>query len=471
VISYRCALVCLAVAIAWSATQFVSAQDDANTEGANQELIDFVVGLLNDDDKEMRAVGLEQVRTELKGAAATKQLLALLPKLNVDAQVGLLRALGDRGDVTALPALIEIIKDDGSDAAVKSAAVRSLGMLGNEADLPLLLELLADENTELSASARASLLHLQGSGTPQALASAVIEVGPRTRITLMEIVVERRVVEAIPQLLQTALVSNVEVRSAAMKALGELGRPEDLPGMVAGVLKASSGKERDEAEKAVMFVCQRIENIDERAVPLLAVVEKLSPEDQLRMLSTLGRVGGAAALEVIESKIASSDVREHKLGVRAICNWPDASVAARLLELHKSEKRAEYREMVLKALIRVAPLSDERSPEERLELLRTAMKLCSKDSERNLVLQRAAAIRTVETLRWVLTFFDQPALAVHVHEAVVELAHHRSLREPNKAEFDAALDQVLAASKDEIVLDRAQRYKKGQTWDRKSVGD
>ena len=70
-----------------------------------------------------------------------------------------------------------------------------------------------------------------------------------------------------------------------------------------------------------------------------------------------------------------------------------------------------------------------------------------------------------------LTFFDQPALAAQAHEAVVELAHHRNLHEPNKAEFATALDQVLAASKNEIIRDRAQRYKNGQTWDRKTVSD
>jgi len=49
---------------------------------------------------------------------------------------------------------------------------------------------------------------------------------------------------------------------------------------------------------------------------------------------------------------------------------------------------------------------------------------------------------------------------------VVELAHHRDLREPNKAEFDRALDKVIQTSKDATVVDRANRYKKGQTWAR-----
>jgi hypothetical protein len=98
------------------------------------------------------------------------------------------------------------------------------------------------------------------------------------------------------------------------------------------------------------------------------------------------------------------------------------------------------------------------------------MQLCSKDGERNQVLKRAPAIRTIETFRFVVPYLDQPALAAQAQEAIVELAHHRNLREPNKDEFARILDRVMAESKDEIVRDRAQRYKNGQTWDRKSVG-
>ncbi len=461
-------VVCLVVALTLGSFAVSAAQLHAQE---NAELMDLVVGLLDDDDKDMRAVALEQVRTELKGEAATRQLLALVPKLKPTAQAALINALGDRGDVSARHALVEIITDNSRDVAVKAAAVQAIGALGSEADLPMLVGLLSSSTPELKAAARVSLVQLRGRETLRAMSAAMASAKPSVRITLIEILVERRSVEAIPNFLAAAIGSDAAVRGAAMKALGQIGTPEQLPGMVAGVLKAEHGKEREAAEKAIMFVCQRIEKVDDRAVPLLAAIERVSPTDQLSLLSTLGRVGGAESLAVIESKISSANSKEHDLGVRAICNWPDAGIANRLLALIKSETRPELGSMLLSALIRVAPLPDDRTPAARLELLQTAMKLCQKDSERNLVLKRAPAIRSVETLRYVLTFFDQPTLAVQAHEAVVELAHHRNLREPNKAEFAAALDQVLAASKDDIVRDRAHRYKNGQTWDRKTVSD
>ncbi|MGC4002342.1 MAG: hypothetical protein QM811_04025 [Pirellulales bacterium] len=97
------------------------------------------------------------------------------------------------------------------------------------------------------------------------------------------------------------------------------------------------------------------------------------------------------------------------------------------------------------------------------------MDLCRLDEERNRLLRRVQSIRTLETLRFVLPFLDKPENAQAACEAVVEMAHHRGLREPNKPVFDAALDHVIAVSKDPVVIDRAQRYKKDQTWVRPKV--
>ncbi len=122
--------------------------------------------------------------------------------------------------------------------------------------------------------------------------------------------------------------------------------------------------------------------------------------------------------------------------------------------------------MTLAALIRVAPLPDKRPDSERLALLKKAMEMSTRDAERSQVLRRARAIRTVETLRFLTPFLEQPEFAQLACESVVELAHHRGLRQPNKAEFDKALDKVIATSKDAVVVERANRYKRNQTWAR-----
>jgi hypothetical protein len=251
-----------------------------------------------------------------------------------------------------------------------------------------------------------------------------------------------------------------------MAALAELAAPEHIPGMTAGLLKSQEGAERLAAERALAAACLRTPGDGDRAEPLLAEYETFDDAQRLILLPVLGRVGGDKVKSVVESAIADSRPAQHEAGLRALGNWPDASVSDRLTELADNDPHPAHRIQALRALIRVATLEDGRSDDDRLQALKQAAKLAQRPEERMLAIERARAIRTIESLRFAVGCLDDPALAQKACETIVELAHHRSLREPNKAEFDAALDRVLKLSRDPIVRDRAVRYKKGQTWAR-----
>ncbi len=260
------------------------------------------------------------------------------------------------------------------------------------------------------------------------------------------------------------------VRTAAMAALGQLASPEDIAHMVRGVLMAEKGREREAAEKAVMFVCQRIEPQEKQAEPVLAAMNTLDETDRMAILPTLGRVGGSAARKAIETAIADPDAKLHDVGFRALCNWPDALIAPRLIELAGSDKHSGHRIMALRAryeshhCLTIGPTINDWRYSGR------PWRMCSRDAERNLVLQCARAIRSPETLRFITPYMNRVRYAQQACQSVVELAHHRELRDANKAEFERALDKVIQASKDATVIDRANRYKKGQTWVRPKGG-
>ncbi|HEV3025366.1 MAG TPA: HEAT repeat domain-containing protein [Pirellulales bacterium] len=484
----------LAVALACSTLLICSTGALADDE-PNDQLVKLVIGLVEDKDKDVRALGLEQVRTAAKGPGATRQFAALLPKLSTEAQAALLRALADRGDAAALPTVRDVLKSI-ADEAVRVAAIAALGSLGNEGDVRCLLNLLGAAAPAEREAARAGLIRLSGPKVAAEIATALAQAHAKPaesntakpaesntakpaaddtaqsatgdesplRVTLIEILAARRALDTLPAMLAAATDDDAAVRAAAMTALGQLAAPEQIPGMVQAVLRAEPGPERVAAEKAIMFVCRRADDPEKRAEPLLAAIDPLNAAQRTTMLPALGRVGGAAALAVIEAAIASPDADLHATGIRALCNWPDAAIAPRLIELVHDDQHPEHGTLALGALIRVAPLPDERSPQARLELLMQVLALCTNDAQRNQVLNRAQAVRTVETLRFLMPYVDQPDFAQQACESIVELAHHRELRDANKPEFHAALDKVIQTSQDPIVVERANRYKNGQTW-------
>ena len=454
---------CLAIAL------FAAAAGPAS--GA-EDVVEMTVELVSRDDADFRAIGLDSIRHAAKGEAATGKFAALLAKLSAERQIELIGAVGDRGDKAAIPAITALLVAS-QEPAVRAAAVQGLGVLGSGTEVAVLKRSLAAAEPEKSAARRA-LTILRGDDAVKQIVEAAEFGEPGLRPVFIDILADRRVRSALPALVKTAGDADGAVRSAAMRALGSLGGPDQVAGMVAGLLKAAPGSERDQAERAVVAVCTQNTGKEKSADVFLAAFKAAGDADRDTLLPALGRIGGPAAMAIVDGLINDPDPAKRQFGLKALTRWPDATVAPRLLDLlakatdqDKDQGQGE-RDMLLSALIRIAPLPDNKlNDQQKLELLAKTMQLCQKDEDRARVLERANAIRTVETFRFVLPYLDNPALAEPACKSVVELAHHQKLRDGNKDEFMKALDKVISTTKNAELVERASRYKEGKTWERK----
>ena len=223
------------------------------------------------------------------------------------------------------------------------------------------------------------------------------------------------------------------------------------------VLKGEKGPVREEAERAVAQVCLQIADAAKRAQPVLGMYQAAAPADRIALLPLLGRIGGGEVRPIVQAALESKEPATYEAGVRAIANWPDAGAADQLLRLAETADIPAHRQWALRAFVRVVSLPGGAANAEKLARLKQAMQLSKTDDEQLWVIQRAAAVRAVETLRFVAPYMDRPALAEQACRSVVELAHHKELRDPNRQEFVAALKKAITTSKDAALLDRAKR--------------
>jgi HEAT repeat protein len=435
---------------------------DATPDEATRLTLD----LLSRDDADFRAIGLERVRYGIKGAAATGVFATLLPTLPAARQAELVSALADRGDHAALPAVLALL-DSTADAGVKAACLAAVGAVGSAEEVPRLVRSLAADGAEQEA-ARRGLMRLQGPDVNARITAAQAAADPGVRARLIEILADRRARSALPTMLAAAVAESDVVRSSAMQALGRLGGPDQVAGMVQGLLAAAPGGERETAERAVVTVCTRNPGSEKSAAVFLERFKSLPDADREALVPTLGRVGGAGVLALVDGMIADPDAARRKLGLTALAKWPDATVTQRLLDRLDAARDDAERDLLLGALIRIAPLPDNKLDDrQKLDLLKKTMTLCRRDDDRRRVVERANAIRTIDSLRFVVPYLDDPVLAESACLSVVELAHHRNVRDAHKAEFTQALDKVIGTTKNAELVERAERYKNGQTWERK----
>lgn len=449
-----------------AALLFASAFSSSFACLADDDPVAMVVDLLARDDAEFRSIGLDRIRHAVKGAAATQRFAALLPTLPADRQIALVRALADRGDAAAIPAITSLLGVV-RDPLVRAAAVESLGGLGGGAEVAVLKKSLSAADPEKSAARRA-LTIIRGDEATNQLTAAAKSGEPATRVVLIDVLADRRSRAALPDLLAATTAAEADVRASAVRALGRLGGTAELPGLVNAFLKAAPGGDRDEAERAIVAVCTQNPGHDRSAAAFLETFKAKADVDRESLLSPLGRIGGPGALTIVDSLINDPDTAKRALGLKAITRWPDATVSSRLLDLVGKAQNPAERDLLVGALIRIAPLPDNKLDDrKKLDLVRKIMPLCQTDAERARLLERANAIRTIETFRFVTPYLDDPKLAEPACKSVVELAHHQKLRDANKDEVTKALDKVIGTTKNSELVERATRYKEGKTWERK----
>jgi HEAT repeat protein len=436
-------------------------------EKQSDEHIQRILKLIGDKDRDFRAAGLEQVRKSARGPELTRVFAGELSKLDSEGQIALLDALADRGDVAARPAVLELISAS-HDAAVRAAAIGALGRVGEAEDLPLLIKTATEGGKLERVAARDALTQFSGESVNKSLAAALQSARPNAKEALIEVLATRRASDQFPALLAATVDNAAGVRRAAMNALGQIGRPDEIAQMLPGVLKAQKGGERDEAEKNVARVCERIDNEDQRGTALVEALNTVDAAQRDQLLSLLGRVGGKQLLHFVAEIATGPDAARRQLAIDALSKWPDASVADKLLEIVSHATDPAQRAEAFRGYVKVSAARDRRSDMERFTRLKDAMKEAKTPEEISLVINRLREAYAVETVQFLLPYLDQPQFAQGACQTIVEIAHHREVRDSHKAEFDKALDKVIATSKNPVVVERANRYKRGETWDRRS---
>jgi len=388
-----------------------------------------------------------------------EQLATRNEELPETARVALLELLAMRSGAQALPLVLKAAASE--QPQLQRAAIRCLGLIADAGTIPMLIEKLAagDELGPLAAQALTAMPRAQvGPVLLQALNDR-----PALRPAIVDILKKMVYYEAIDPLVAIAVSDDPAVYDVALDGLRGIADPDptDVPRLLKLLERSTPGRHRDEVEKTLLIVCEKQSAGADRAGPVLKALSGVDLTRSAMHLPLLGRLGGPQSLKIIDAALTSDDASVREAAVRGICNWPDASVAERLIALAGDSKNSAYQQRALRAYVRVITLPNDRGDDQTLRLLQSAMQLAGKAEDRQLILTRASTIRTMDAVDWIAGYLDQPELAQTACESLVELAHHRFLRQPNMDRFKPLLQRVSQISQNPDVVDRAKRYQLG----------
>ncbi|MBV9470300.1 MAG: HEAT repeat domain-containing protein, partial [Abitibacteriaceae bacterium] len=384
------------------------------------------------------------------GTGMTRALDTLLPKLPTAGQATLIGALGNRGDVTAKPVIIRALQSQ--DDAVRIAALRALSNLGGAADVALLARMAATTIGPESNTARSTLARLQGQDVNDAMVAALNGADPKTRVELIRGLTARRAPKSLPALLKSAGDTDENVRVEAIKSLGTLGDDTTVATLVGLLAKAPSDAQRDAAQQSLKDIIDRSGNKAADAAPILIALPGTQPPVHIALLSLLGKVGGAAALDTVRAATRDTNADVQDAAVHTLADWSDPSAAPELLQMARTADKPNFQIIALRGYVRLANVGN-RPAGEKIKMYQDSLDLAKRPDEKKLVLGELANLNSMDALNLVQTYLTDDAVKEEAASAAVRIG--KNMGDSVGTDVKPVMEKVIATSKNGDVVKQA----------------
>ena len=418
----------------------------------------IILDALADSDVKVRGACVEALCL-LKDYQVTQSIAAQVETAKPEVKLALLQALARRGDKSSVSVFITAAKD--ADEAVRVAALAGLGTVGNPSAVPLLLQAAAGGG-EPQEAARQSLQSLPGADIAQAILAALTDKNAKIRVEAVRALAARHVVAATGSLLKAVDDADGEVRNESLKALGNVAPAEARAALTSVLVKTTDDGVRNGAADALVKIADRVQDIETRCEPILQAVGSSSGPAKLSLLVVLGRIGGQKSLECLRGAVKGSDEKVKDAAIRAMTEWPDATVAEDLLGVARSAAGETHRVLAIRGYIRVCCIRSDRPDELRAKMLAAGLQTAARPEEKRQALGGLAEVRHLLALQAVVPYLDDAALREEACSAAVRIGHE--IREQQPEAVRAAMQKVLEVSKNDGVkreakesLDRAEQ--------------
>jgi len=366
-------------------------------------------------------------------------------------QALLMFALGQRGDRSALPVVLEAAKSAPWD--VRVSAVRVLAKLGDAGAVPVLLETAAEARGELGQAARDSLADLPGREVDATLEAMLAKSEGRKQLAVVELIGRRGITSAVPELEKLADGDNAELAAASVGALGLTVGLDELPALIGRLLEAKTPEAGSTAKEALRKACLRMPDRDACATILIDQTSAASTAAQGDLLDLLGVVGGTKALDGVSSAAREGSEAVQDAATRVLGEWMNADAAPVLLELAKAGSE-KFRIRCLRGYIRI-PRQLDVPLDQRISMCRKALAVAERDDERKLALEVLARYPSSGALLAVVPCLESQTLKDAAAATAVAIAEKILRNEP--AAVVEPMRKTVVATGNEELADRARR--------------
>ena len=374
------------------------------------------------------------------GKGGQAAVLAMLTHKDPKVRCLAAELIEQRALATATPSLLKAAED--ADTTVRLASLKALRSLAGEKDLPVLLGLLGKAKSAAETEAVENAVRsLCARHSSSAAANVVIRKAfygdlPNGR----KADVTRKVARIVKSGKGEVEASNDNFGDPAQ------GMPKKL--RVDYTVNGMPGSKTVNEKDTITFAASTAPPAMVDA--LCAALPPAPTQAKLALLRILRWSGSPKALKTVTAAAADSDADVKDTALRALCDWPTADALPAVAQLARTSTSPTLKVLALRGFIRLAAQQDAPAAK-KVESLKDAMDLASRDGEKRLVLSALGTIPSAESLALVAPYLDSPALkeeaclaAVAIAEQLVK-SHPKPVAEAMQKAAKSTANKKLAA--------------------------
>jgi len=384
----------------------------------------------------------------IPGTEIVNNWIKYLPKATPEAKAEIITMLGERGDELALPIVTASLSDDNLNTRIESTeAVVKIG--GSQSINSLINYMLVFSSIPDQEAAKSALMTVAGSDQMSLLMPVLKEGPPYAQKSVIEILAWNKDNKYFSDVFPFTSSTELEVRSAAMKAMADLAGPSDMAGLLELMTATENSESVLDLQTALASAAWKISDPEKRSDLLIKYIGQNSNATSLKakIIPVLAKTGGREELAVVLKEFENGDAEMRDICFKTLAGWSDYSASSALYEItasgNKTFESPAFDGYVRQ--IRSANLPDE----QKLLLYRKIMPYALSDARKNRLLSEIGRLKTYQALFFVAGYLDDPATSAAAARAAMTIALP-SANEP-AGMYGDIIKEILIKASDKIV--------------------
>ncbi|MCF7955428.1 MAG: ThuA domain-containing protein [Phycisphaerae bacterium] len=416
----------------------------------------IVAGLKSDEpavvDAAVSCIG------DVKRVKVVAGIFGCFDDLGADAQFKLLSCGEQMGTPAVSDAAFKSVSSD--DEKIRIVAIKALSKVGGVKAVSVLVDKILNSSGTEQAVARESLYLLSGPGVDEEI---VLLAKKNKQTELIQAVGYRKIAGAVGMLAELTASSDTNVATQAFRSLAMAGTSDDIELAVGLLVNLKNESLRPEAEKCLAEI---IVSNDVNIKPLISAIESAKDTKlQVSLVMALGKTGVDKAFGVLYDIITDAG-KSDEVKIAAIAALSDSSngnVVSYLMKAYENLSNKYQKALAFKGIVKTIPLNGGGNTQVKIELFKKALGMSSSEDEKKLVFSEVSKIHNVDTLKFVMSYIEDPVLKDDAAGAAISIAYRLS-ENRNKQNRDAArqaMEKVMEVSSNDQTKSKAKRVLDG----------